>query len=102
MTFEHPVDVHFFGGDGSSQENCDEIYQAVKQMAHVTIKNSDISRRSEGSDASLAINVRTGEIYSPVHPTNLTPEKDEAKKMQLMGMSLQSDHQLKESTASDF
>lgn len=100
--FEHHVDVHFFGGNGSSQNKCDEIYQAVKQMDHVTIKNSDISRRSGGSDASLAIDVQTGDIYSPILPENLTPEKDEAEKMQIMGMSLQLNHQLMESKDSDF
>ena len=101
--FQHPVDVHFFGGNTESKKNCDKIYQAVKQLAHVTIKNSDIlPLRGSYAGASLAINVQTGEIYSPVEPKHLTPEKDELIKMKLIVTSLQFDQKLQESKLTDF
>ena len=88
MAADHAVNVHFVGGDSESKDNLNSIYSAVLDLNNVTVINADISRTSAGISASLAIDSRTGTIYSPVIPANLTLEEDLDQQMALVAMNI--------------
>ncbi len=75
--------VHLYGGDASTEKMCMDIFEIFK-ASDFEIYNSDIVRTSNDC-ASLAIDSRTGKIYSPVRPYQLeTP--NEILRLQLAGL----------------
>lgn len=78
--------VHLCGGDMSSQDMCMDIVELIESNGF-KISNSDIVRSGFCFDsASLAIDARTGSIYSPVSPKHLETGKDQEIRLQMAGM----------------
>lgn len=68
LTKENTV-AHLFGGTSNSKDMCIKVINLLEENK-ITIVNSDIVR--EGFDgASLAIDARNGDIFSPVSPFEL-------------------------------
>lgn len=80
--------VHLCGGDMSSQVMCMEIVELI-ETHYFKIANADIVRTGSIFDsASLAIDARTGAIYSPIFPKHLEAGEDQAIRLQLAGMAM--------------
>ncbi|MHB1947051.1 MAG: hypothetical protein ACYCQI_02910 [Gammaproteobacteria bacterium] len=68
--------AHVYGGSVESVDLCTRIITALEEN-NICINNADILRKDHMTDsASLAIDARTGTIYSPVEPHHMkiTPE----------------------------
>lgn len=76
LSKEHTV-AHLAGGDSSSKTMCIDIIESLNKY-NIKIANADIARSffSAYDAASLAIDARTGNIYSPVDPKQLYQAPD--------------------------
>lgn len=80
--------AHLAGGDSSSQEMCIKIIDMLEDRK-INIANADIVREGFKGPASLAIDARTGNIYAPVSPFQLSNTKDQDVRLQLAGMQIE-------------
>lgn len=80
---EHTV-AHLYGGDHQSKDMCLEIVD-ILEKEHIQIVTSDIIRDSY-IPASLAIDARTGAIYTSIEPTeHLQITEEIYNRMMLIG-----------------
>lgn len=75
--------VHLFGGDNSSAEMVMDVVEILESM-NFQLHNTDIVRDSFES-ASMAIDARTGKIFTQVRPDHLTTKQDMLR-LQMRGM----------------
>ncbi|PWY55127.1 hypothetical protein DGG96_13165 [Legionella qingyii] len=66
--------AHLAGGDSNSHSMCIELIELLTKY-HIHIENADVLK-SSFAGASLAIDARTGTIYSPVRPDQLYKTAD--------------------------
>ncbi|MGD9153747.1 MAG: hypothetical protein PVG30_08890 [Gammaproteobacteria bacterium] len=73
--------VHLFGGDNSSKNMCMDVVE-IFESNHFKLHNTDIVRSDWRNAASLAIDARNGQIYTPVEHYHLST-KNENQRLQL-------------------
>lgn len=64
--------AHLIGGSEESANLCIEVINFLNKN-DIDILNTDIGKYSSENPASLAIDARSGKIYSPIRPENLAP-----------------------------
>lgn len=78
--------AHLLGGDSSSQFMCIELLEVLRKL-NIEIENADLINHFNPS-ASLAIDSRTGAIYSPIHHSQLSKTNDLDSRLQMAGMGI--------------
>lgn len=79
------LQVHLAGGQESSKEVCTKIIKMLNDRDDNTIKSSKLIPLG-GSGESLAIDARTGEVFTSFNPNQLDLGTDFDSKNQLLGL----------------
>lgn len=79
------LQVHLAGGQESSKEVCAKIIKMLNDRGDNTIKSSKLIPLG-GSGESLAIDARTGEVFTSFNPDQLDLGTDFDSKNQLLGL----------------
>jgi len=83
-----PLQVHLAGGQEGSKKMCAEIIEMLNKRGDNTIKSSKLIPLG-GSGESLAIDARTGEIFTSFEPKQLDLGRDFDLKMRMLGMQME-------------
>ena len=82
-----PLQVHLAGGDESSKKMCANIIKMLKDRGDNTIKSSKLIPLGRSGE-SLAIDARTGEIFTSFDPKQLDLGNDFDSKSKLIGLQI--------------
>lgn len=80
------LQIHLRGGDGSSKKMCTEIIKLLKSRDDIQIISANIG--TGGNAKSLAIDSRTGEIFTNFSPKQLHHEENYNDKIKLVAMRI--------------
>ncbi len=82
------LEVHLAGGLMESRNNVIELIRQIQYQKNIEIKSADIIPESTTTTKSLAIDSRTGEIFTQVNLNQLDPGDDADMRKRILDMKL--------------
>lgn len=86
FSHRHPI-AHLYGGDNMGKNLCISILEILEKH-QINIVNCKIEKVPFSEGASLAIDARTGTIYSPIQPKHLNLPLDAVKRLQSLSVQI--------------
>jgi chemotaxis receptor (MCP) glutamine deamidase CheD len=80
------LEVHLAGGSEESRDKVTEVINRIRRQENVEIKSAAVIHKNDFNGKSLAIDARTGEIFTQFYPQQLDNGEEIEARIRLLGM----------------